>query len=125
MDFTSFSLMMDIFPLIILFVYGYKFKYKPPKYGSDQGLRTAYSTMHEEAWKYGHSFAGNLCLLFGTLETLAVVTKYSIYGFNSPMALDLAVVGVALLFVFLLMPLMNLQIKSVYGSPKDTKKKKK
>ena len=124
-EYNSFAVLMDAFPIIILFVYGYKFKFKPPKYGSDQGLRTEYTKMSEEAWLYGHSFAGNLCLMFGTLEAVAVITKYSVYGFNSPLALDMAIIGVALLFIALLLPLMNWQIRSVYGEPKTKGRKKK
>lgn len=123
MDEQFFLVMLDIFPIIALFAYGVKFRFKTPDFGDSSGLCTPITQQSRKAWAYAHDFAGMLAFIFGAFATLLVALKYIIYGSVPPIAVDLSVTAIQLVLVFIFIPITNAKTKSVFGDVPNKKKK--
>ena len=127
MDNNAILVFMDIFPIIFLAVYGYRFKYKTPDFGEQSGFNTPYTKASKQAWDYGHKIAGSICLWGAIVACVLTIGKYIFYTqfpqYANNTILDWTIIGGQFLLVLLIMPITNASIKKKFGTVEEIEKK--
>jgi len=117
-DFNTINVVLDFLVPVLLLYYGYKARFRTPPFGDANGISTKRARKSEAEWAEANRFGGLLCLIFGGAMAVLLAVKYALNGFGAAGVWDYIVVAAGLLCVVVLLPLVNLRLKKVFGPAK-------